>query len=291
MLHARRGKEGTPTKGQPLRVVHNPTLDLRVQFRHTLIVKRHLAADQDIQDDAEAPDIDLWTSVLPCLEQFWCGEVETATECLQVILGREQIAETKVNDLDIARLADEDILDLEVSMYDAIPVAVIERTCHLTSELPRLLVLQASMRDDVVQHLSTVDVFEQHVPMIVCPLDVSHCADVGMVEQRDDGGLSSCPNLLRVVLPFTITIVCMTVVECVTGHNFDGNLLASLQLLRQLHLPHAPGPYRLSEGPDTAGTFDCRSFPKIRTAAGRSSIASHAGQPRWLQRRRPVCRH
>lgn len=57
-------------------------LDLGVKLRHALVVERHLAADEDVQYNAETPDINLGASILLSLEQFWGGKVQTSTERL-----------------------------------------------------------------------------------------------------------------------------------------------------------------------------------------------------------------
>ena len=41
-----------------------------------LVVKGDFAADEDIEDDTEGPDIDLWPGVHFRVEQLGCGKVE-----------------------------------------------------------------------------------------------------------------------------------------------------------------------------------------------------------------------
>jgi hypothetical protein len=67
-------------------------------------------------------------------------------------------------------------------VHDAVSVAVVQGTRDLASEFARLLLLEAPVRNDVVQHLPAIHVFEKHVPMVVCPNDVAHAADVGVVQ-------------------------------------------------------------------------------------------------------------
>ena len=80
---------------------------------------------------------------------------------------REEIAESKVDDLDVSGLADQDVFDLQITMDYAVPVAIVECTGDLTAKLPRLFLLQLAMGYDVVKHLATIDELEEHVPMIV----------------------------------------------------------------------------------------------------------------------------
>lgn len=112
-----------------------------MQGGHALVIKRHFAAYQNIEDDAETPHVNLWSGVGSCLKELWGGKVETATKCLQMTAGCEEVAETKVDNLDIAGLADEDVLDFEIAVDDAVAMAVVECAGDLTAELAGLLLL------------------------------------------------------------------------------------------------------------------------------------------------------
>ena len=59
------------------------------------------AADQRVQDDAQAPDVHFWAIVLLPLKEFRGSVRGTATEGVQFVAGGELIAETKVSDLDV----------------------------------------------------------------------------------------------------------------------------------------------------------------------------------------------
>ena len=61
-------------------------------------------------------------------------------------------------------------------------MAVIERAGNLTTEFSGLLLLESAMRDDVVKHLPTIDIFEQHIPVIFGSLHVAHTTDKWMIE-------------------------------------------------------------------------------------------------------------
>ena len=179
-------------------------LDLRMQLWHTLIIERNFAAHQDIENDAETPDIDLWSGVLLRLQQLWSGEIQATTERLQLASGRKKIAQTKIDDLNVASLADKDVLDLQIMMNDAVPMAVVQRTGDLTGELAGLFLLETSVRDDVVEHLSSVYEFEEHVPMVICAHDIPHATNVGVVEQTDNSSFPCSSNFLGVVGSFAV---------------------------------------------------------------------------------------
>lgn len=131
-----------------------------MQLRHTLIVEWHLSANQNVKDNAETPYIHFRARVLSRLKQLRGCKIETSTECLEEASGRKEVAETKIDDFDVAGLADEDVLDLQITMDDAVAMAIIQRTGDLPSKLARLLLLQFPVGDDVVQHLATIHIFE-----------------------------------------------------------------------------------------------------------------------------------
>lgn len=68
------------TSAQPTRVFDLPPLDLRMQRRHALIVEWHLSTHEDVEDDSEAPYIDLGTGVRLGIEELGGGKVKGTTE-------------------------------------------------------------------------------------------------------------------------------------------------------------------------------------------------------------------
>ena len=96
---------------------------------------------------------------------------------------RVEVGQAKVDDLDIAGMRNENILDLQVPMYDAIPMTILQRRADLPRELPRHAFSKSSMRDDVIEHLSAVDVLEDHVVVVRVDDQLAHAADVRVVEQ------------------------------------------------------------------------------------------------------------
>lgn len=198
-------------------------LDLRMQLWHTLVIERYFAAHQDIKNYAKTPNIDLGSRVLLCLQQLRSGEVQATAECLQLTSRREQVTQAKIDDLDVASLADEDVFDLQITVNDTVPVAVVQSTGDLASEFPSLLLLESSMRDDVIEHLSSVDELEEHVPVVIRSYDVAHTTYVGVVEQADDSSFSCSSNFLRVVGSFTVRGALVLVLR-LSRHYFHGHL-------------------------------------------------------------------
>ena len=150
----------TLTCTEPIGILRLPFLDLRMQLWHALVVERHFTADKHIQNDTKAPYVYFWSIVWLRLQQFWRREIQGTTEGLEEIIRYVQVAQAEVYDLNVASLADEDVLNLEISVNDAVLVAVIKSARYLSSELPSVLFLEPSVRYDVVQHLTAVDVFE-----------------------------------------------------------------------------------------------------------------------------------
>jgi hypothetical protein len=212
------------TAGQPSRIIHDAALDLLVQSLHVLVVKRDFTAHQNIDDDAKTPHIHLGARVSFGSEKLGCGEIETPTESLEVTAGGKQVAEPKVDDLDVAILADEDIFNLEVAVDDAIPMAVVEGAGDLAGEFAGLFLLEFAVGDDVVEHLTSVDKLEEHVPVIVGPNDISQAADMRMVQESHDGSLARGADLLGMIGPLLISKALMAVVGRAAWDNLAGDL-------------------------------------------------------------------
>lgn len=194
-----------------------------MQLRHALVVKGHLSAYQDVQDDPKTPDVYFGPGILPGLQQLGGGKVETATERFEKTSGREQIAKAKVNYLDITCFADQNVLDFEIAMHDTVAMTVVESTRDLTGELACLFLLELAVRDDVVEHLTTINVFEQHVPMVGGAHDIAHATNVWMVNEADNGRFTRCPDLLGTIGPFGLALVAM-LFKRLSRHDLDGSL-------------------------------------------------------------------
>ena len=106
--------DGVRTCAEPNGVLDEPALNFRVERGHALVVERDLAADEHVEHDAEAPDVDLRAGVHARVEQLRRGEVERAAEGGQVRRGVVQVRQAKVDDFDVPRLGDQDVLDLEI---------------------------------------------------------------------------------------------------------------------------------------------------------------------------------
>ena len=77
------------------------------------------------------------------------------------------------------------------SMNDRVPMAILQRTSNLPRELPGSSLPQPPMRDDVVEHLSSAHVLEDHVVMIRMNHHLRHPTDMRMMKKKNDGRFSN----------------------------------------------------------------------------------------------------
>ena len=110
-------------------------------------------------------------------------------------------------------------------MDNTVSMTVIQGTGNLARELASLLLLEAAVGDDVVQHLSSVDKLEEHVPVVVGAYDISHATNIRVVQQADNGGFAGGPDLLGMVGSFAVGSALVLVLG-LSGHYLDGHLAA-----------------------------------------------------------------
>lgn len=68
------------TGSQPDRILDQASLDLCMQGRHALVVKRDFSADKDVENDAKAPYVDFWAGVDAGVEELGGSKVEGAAK-------------------------------------------------------------------------------------------------------------------------------------------------------------------------------------------------------------------
>ena len=69
-------------------------------------------------------------------------------------------------------------------MNDVVLMAVVERTADLARKLACDALAQATVADDVVEHLAATDVLEDHVVVVLVDNHLPHAADVRVVEEH-----------------------------------------------------------------------------------------------------------
>ena len=66
-------------------------------------------------------------------------------------------------------------------MHDIVPVAILQCTSNLPRELARNALPQPPMTDDIVQHLTTIDILEHHVIMMLVNDQFTHAAYIWVI--------------------------------------------------------------------------------------------------------------
>lgn len=90
-----------------------------MQGRHALIVEGYFTADEHVKHNPETPDIDLGSRIHPGVQELRRGKVERSAKRREVVVRRIEIAQSKVNNLDIACLGDQDIFNLQICAFGA----------------------------------------------------------------------------------------------------------------------------------------------------------------------------
>jgi len=85
-------------------------------------------------------------------------------------------------------------------MNDVVQMAILQSAPYLPRELPGDPFPQSTMADDVVEHLTTVNVFENHVVVVLVDNHFAHSADVGVIQEHGEGGLAEGSDFLGCVL-------------------------------------------------------------------------------------------
>ena len=86
------------------------------------------------------------------------------------------------------------------SVNNIVLVTVIKCTTNLPREFACDPLAQTTVTDDVVKHLATVDVLEDHVIVVLVNDHLAHAAYVRMVEEHGEGRFSECASLFGSIL-------------------------------------------------------------------------------------------
>ena len=81
-------------------------------------------------------------------------------------------------------------------MNDVVEMTILQRAPNLPSKFSRHPFPQSSVTDDVVQHLTSIDILENHVIVMLVDYHLSHATYVGVVEKHRKGGFAKGSNLL-----------------------------------------------------------------------------------------------
>lgn len=120
---------------------------------HILSGARHkwaASCQHKIQDDTQAPDVPWGALILLHLDNFWDKVWESTPEPVHFLSSRELCAQAKVDQCDGACVIHHDVLCLQVSVHNALVVAVAHGIHYLPVKSPGLFLLHASQRDVVI---------------------------------------------------------------------------------------------------------------------------------------------
>lgn len=124
------------------------------QCRNVLIVKRQSATQQDVQDDATTPDINLRSSIKLAIDNFRGSIVGTATAGLEKAAVVHYIGQTEIGNLDIELFIKQKVLGLEISMGNLVSVTVLNGGDDLLKEATGIVLRHAPVLDDIVKKLA-----------------------------------------------------------------------------------------------------------------------------------------
>ena len=85
---------------------------------------------------------------------------------------------------------------MPTSMNDVVEMTILQCTPNLPGKFSRNPLPQSSVTDDVVQHLTSIDILENHIVVMLVDYHLSHATNVGMVEKHGKGGFAKSTNLL-----------------------------------------------------------------------------------------------
>ena len=82
------------------------------------------------------------------------------------------------------------------SMNDIIEMTILQRTPNLPRKLSRHPFSQSSVSDDIVQHMTSIDILENHIIVMLMDYHLSHATYMGMIKKHGKSGFSKSTNLL-----------------------------------------------------------------------------------------------
>lgn len=84
------------------------------------------------------------------------------------------------------------------------------------------------MGDDIVEHLSTVDILKEHIPVVVRAHHITKSADIRVIKQGDDRSLSSRADFFGLVCSFFVGAAVMVLLCRASRDDLAGDLREGL---------------------------------------------------------------
>lgn len=178
---ARPGDPQVPRQGDAF-------LLLAQHLRDVGVVEGQLGAQQDVEDDAQTPDVALAAVVGHSLQHFGCRVGHAAAEGAAQLPAahRELLGEAEVRQLHGAALQQR-VLALEVAVSHPAAVAVLDGLDQLAEERPGAVLRQRALVCHVVKDVPVLGQLHHEVDLPVCRLQhLVHVDDVLVVQALDD---------------------------------------------------------------------------------------------------------
>jgi len=122
--------------------------------------------DKLIEQDSERPDIKSVVVSL-VLNHFWSHVLQSSTKCISLLTVIRLHAPTKVADLDNIPLLDQNILWLDIPMYQPLLVEVINTRTHLDEEIEGGVLREVPLVPDQVEQVASARILESEVDCIL----------------------------------------------------------------------------------------------------------------------------
>ena len=82
-------------------------------------------------------------------------------------------------------------------MNDVIEMTIFQSTSNLPRKLSRDTFTQTTVTDDVVQHLTAIDILENHIIVMLMDYHFSHATYVGMIKKHGERSFAKSSDLFR----------------------------------------------------------------------------------------------
>ena len=152
-------------------------LNLFEEGRYEFVIEREAPDKEYIEDDATAPNVNLWSGIQFSGYHFRCRIVWAATAGLQKVAVCHDVAQAEVGNFDVVVFVQQQILWLEISMDDLVSMTVLDSTYYLLEHLSGFLFVQPAMLDDIVEKFHW-GIFKHHDDIVLIHDDRIELDDV-----------------------------------------------------------------------------------------------------------------
>jgi hypothetical protein len=160
-----------------------PFVDLLVQLFVSGASEREAAIEQRVEQDSRCPDISRRSRILDLVDYLWRHVGGSAAEHLDLFIIGDASGKAVVNQLDIPVFIQQYVLKLDVSVSDALPVAVLQRSDYLFEYPLGFFLLESAvgLLLQVRMETAPADIVHDQVDVVVCLECFEYLHDVGVV--------------------------------------------------------------------------------------------------------------